>query len=76
MEVSQHILVPKHTKISAKEKEELFKEHAIVFLHLPKIKKSDPALIELDCKEGDVIKIERTSSTAGTTVFYRGILNE
>lgn len=74
--VSEHILVPKHEKISTKDRDELYKKHSITFTELPKIFKSDSALNGLDVKEGDVIKITRESPTAGTAVFYRGVVNE
>ncbi len=76
MEATRHILIPEHIKLSAKEKEELFKKHNISFIALPKIKPTDAALVGLDCKQGDVIKIVRKSPTAGTAVFYRGVINE
>lgn len=75
-EFRPHILIPEHTKISEKEKEELFKEYNITIRELPKIFKTDPAITNLDAKENDVIKITRKSSTAGSSVFYRGVINE
>ncbi len=74
-DISKHILVPKHTKISDKEKKELYEKHKISFNALPKILRTDPAVKELNVKVGDVIKITRKSPTAGETIFYRGIVN-
>jgi DNA-directed RNA polymerase subunit H len=71
-----HVLVPEHSKLSDKEKKELFEKHNIQFIHLPKIFITDPALRELQVKEGDVVKIVRKSPTTGQSVFYRGIINE
>jgi DNA-directed RNA polymerase subunit H len=71
-----HVLVPEHSKLSDKEKKELFEKHHIQFIHLPKIFSTDPALRELQIKEGDVIKITRKSPTTGQSVFYRGVINE
>ena len=71
-----HILVPEHTKITEKEKEELFKYHNVTIKELPKILISDPAIRHLDVKENDVIKITRKSLTAGTAEFYRGVIND
>jgi DNA-directed RNA polymerase subunit H len=68
--------VPKHEKISQKEKEELFAKYKITVRELPRIAFADPALIELDAKVGDVIRITRKSQTAGVTVYYRGVSNE
>ncbi len=72
----KHVLVPKHTKLSEKEKEELFKKYNITIRELPKILISDPAIRHLNPKENDVIKIERNSITAGKSVFYRGVIND
>ncbi len=74
-DVSQHGLVPKHTKLSDKEKEELLAAYQITSKELPKIKKNDPGIAHLEVKEGDVIKIVRASMTAGETIFYRGVVN-
>ncbi len=75
-EVSKHILVPVHKKLSQKEKKELFEREGFIFANLPKISIDDPAVASLKVKEGDVIKIERNSPTAGLTVYYRGVTNE
>ena len=76
LEIKKHVLIPKHSKLSQKEREELFKRYSITFKDLPKIFKDDPALQALDVKPGDIIKIERDSATAGKAIFYRGIPNE
>ena len=75
-EVSKHILVPVHEKIGQKEKKELFEKENLSFVELPKISITDPAIASLKVKEGDVIKVERKSPTAGKTVYYRGVTSE
>lgn len=72
--VTKHVLVPKHSKVSEKEKKELFERFHVDFAYLPKIFTDDPAIQQLDVKPGDVIKIERDSPTAGKTVFYRAVV--
>ncbi len=72
-EVSKHELVPKHSKLSERETKELFEKYSIELLNLPRIFKNDPAIQELDIKEGDIVKISRKSPTAGETVFYRRV---
>ena len=74
--IKSHILRPKHSKLSEKDKKALFERYGITVRQLPGILSKDPALANLDAKEGDVIKIERPSVTAGKTVFYRGVMNE
>ncbi|HLC46781.1 MAG TPA: DNA-directed RNA polymerase subunit H [Candidatus Nanoarchaeia archaeon] len=73
--IAKHILVPKHTKLSEKEKAELFSRYGITLRELPKILRNDPAIAELDVKTGDVIKVHRKSPTAGDSVFYRGVID-
>ena len=72
--ISQHLLVPKHTKLTDSKKADLLKSHNIELRQLPKILKDDPALRGLNVKEGDVIKIERISKTAGESVYYRLVI--
>ena len=74
--IVNHTLIPKHEKITEKEAQELFEYHNITIKELPKIIKNDPAIRHLDVKENDIIKITRKSPTAGTTIFYRGVINE
>lgn len=69
----KHELVPKHTLISDKEKEELFVRYKISISDLPRISKNDPAIRQLGAKQGDVIKIIRKSRSAGEAVYYRGV---
>lgn len=73
--IAKHVLVPKHIKLSEKEKVELFKKYNITLKELPKILKDDPAIVSLNVKPGDVIQIIRKSDTAGETIFYRGVID-
>ncbi len=70
-DINKHYLVPKHTKITDSEKKELLEKYKINSSSLPKIQNKDPALIKMHPKVGDIVKIERKSQTAGTTVYYR-----
>lgn len=74
IDVSKHVLVPKHTKLSDKDKDELFAKYNANEFNLPKILKTDSALKGLDIKPGDVIKIERDSPTAGTAIYFRVVI--
>ncbi len=73
-EVSQHILVPKHTKLSQKEKEELLSKYRISLKDLPKISIKDPAISGMELTTKDVIKVERPSLTSKQTVFFRKVV--
>lgn len=74
LDVTSHVLVPKHAKISEKERKELFEKYVLSPRDLPRIFKDDSTLAQLEVKEGDIVKIMRSSPTAGTTVFYRKVV--
>jgi DNA-directed RNA polymerase subunit H len=69
--INQHELVPKHSKLGEKATKELLKKHNASKDQLPKILLKDPALLNLEVKSGDVIKIERKSPTAEKATYYR-----
>ncbi|WP_297488146.1 DNA-directed RNA polymerase subunit H [Thermococcus sp.] len=69
--VFMHELVPEHRVLSEKEKEELLNRYRIKISQLPQILVSDPAVVELGAKPGDVIEIKRKSPTAGVYYYYR-----
>ena len=74
VDIRKHVLIPKHAKLSEKEKEEILKKYGATFEDFPRILKRDAALQGMNVKYGDVIKIVRKSSTAGHTVFYRVVV--
>lgn len=76
IDIQKHFLVPKHSKLSEKDKKAIFEQYRIIPKQLPKIDKKDPAIAHLDVKSGDVIKIERNSQTAGKAVYYRGVVGD
>jgi DNA-directed RNA polymerase subunit H len=74
--IEKHDLIPKHAVASEKEKKALFEKYQVTIKELPKMMKNDPAIRSLGAKVGDLIKITRNSSTAGESVYYRGVINE
>jgi DNA-directed RNA polymerase subunit H len=72
----EHVLVPKHEKLTEKERLALMEKYKLTLIQLPKISIRDPALRGLTLKQGDIVKITRKSYTAGETVFYRGVIDE
>ncbi|MBI2546075.1 DNA-directed RNA polymerase subunit H [Candidatus Woesearchaeota archaeon] len=74
-DVTKHQLVPKHLKVSEKEKAELLKRYNITVKELPKILVDDSAIEHLEVKVDDVVKIIRQSPTAGEVLFYRCVTN-
>ena len=73
IDISNHVLVPKHVKVSQKEKERILKKFNITVEALPKISINDAAIAGLDAKDGDVIKVTRNSPTSGQIEFYRWV---
>jgi DNA-directed RNA polymerase subunit H len=73
--VGKHELIPKHSKISEKEKKQLIEKYCIKSLkELPKVLKNDPGIQTLNVKIGDIIKITRQSPT-GESVYYRVVVS-
>jgi DNA-directed RNA polymerase subunit H len=71
----KHALIPKHVTLSQAQKEKLLEKYKISVKELPRILKTDPAIVSLDAKPGDVIKVIRDSPTAGESVFYRVVVD-
>jgi DNA-directed RNA polymerase subunit H len=74
-DVTKHSLVPKHEKVSEKEKVEILTRYNITLAQLPRISVKDPALRNLEIKIGDVVKITRPSATAGEAIYYRCVVD-
>ena len=75
-DVAKHSLVPKHSILSDKEKEMVLATYHVTLKDLPKILITDPLIAKLHAKISDLIKIERPSRTAGTSVYYRVVLGD
>ena len=73
--VNTHQLVSKHQKVSDSEKKSLFGRYNIDYKSLPRISREDPAIIHLNLKHGEIVKIERESKTAGRTAYYRVVVD-
>ncbi|MEM4263528.1 MAG: DNA-directed RNA polymerase subunit H [Candidatus Woesearchaeota archaeon] len=74
-DVTKHMLVPKHSIASDAEKKKIIQRYCLTGQELPRILKTDPAIINLKPKEGDIIKIIRNSPTAGKAIFYRRVVS-
>ena len=74
-DVQGHVLVPKHVKLSEKEKELILQKYNITIKQLPTISKKDPAIRNIEVNPGEVIEIIRKSPTVGVTKFYRVVID-
>ncbi len=75
LNIETHIFVPKHSKLSQVEIDELLQKYNISLKQLSKILVTDPAIKHLEPKLGDIIRIIRNSPTVGKSVFYRVVIN-
>jgi DNA-directed RNA polymerase subunit H len=72
--VPDHVYVPKHEIMTKKEAEDVLIKYNCKPTELPLIFVNDPAIIGLGVKPGDMIKITRKSATAGTSMYYRYVV--
>jgi len=78
--VPEHVAVPKH-EIASKEEVELFcRENYTDIDKFPMILAGDPMAVWIGARSGDVVKITRTSESAGIAIIYRrcitGVVNQ
>ena len=69
--ITKHVLVPKHILLKPEEKDQLLKRYRIKPSQLPKIYITDTVAKYLGLKREDVVKIVRFSETAGKYITYR-----
>ena len=72
--VPDHIFVPKHEILAKKEAEQVLENFNCNPTDLPFIFVNDPAILGLGVKPGDMIKISRSSGTAGESIYYRYVV--
>jgi DNA-directed RNA polymerase subunit H len=72
--VPDHIYVPKHEIMTKKEAQFVLDEFNCKPTELPLIFVTDPAILGLGVKPGDMIRITRKSGTAGESIYYRYVV--
>ncbi len=66
-----HELVSRHEIMAKEDVEALLEKLKITVQNLPRILEKDPVVQSLGAKIGDVLRITRNSPTAGTSLYYR-----
>jgi DNA-directed RNA polymerase subunit H (RpoH/RPB5) len=71
--ITKHILVPKHEVVSDQEEIKTILQNYCLKskFQLPHILKTDPVSRYLGLRNGDIVRITRTSPTAGEYIVYR-----
>jgi len=73
-DVTKHVMVPDHQIMTADEVKNLLARYDISYEHLPKIYNDDPVMKAISANTGDVIRITRSSQTAGIAESYRFVI--
>tara|TARA_Y100000310_G_C20254025_1_gene610437 strand:- start:253 stop:498 length:246 start_codon:yes stop_codon:yes gene_type:complete len=74
IDISNHILVPKHKLLTEANKKSILDNYQISEIQLPSISIKDPAIKKFDAKVGDVIEISRESQVSGKYKHYRRVV--
>ena len=72
--VPDHVYVPKHEIMTKKDAQKVSDEFNCKPTELPLIFVTDPAILGLGVKPGDMIRITRKSGTAGESTYYRYVV--
>ena len=72
--VPDHVYVPKHEIMTKKDAQKVLDEFNCKPTELPLIFVTDPAILGLGVKPGDMIRITGKSGTAGESTYYRYVV--
>jgi DNA-directed RNA polymerase subunit H len=72
--VSTHFLIPKHELLTKEESDQVKARYNSMPSQFPYIQSTDAIAKEVGAKPGDFVRITRRSETAGTSVYYRYVV--
>jgi DNA-directed RNA polymerase subunit H len=72
--IFDHEFVSKHEILTSEERKEILKKYKMQPYQLPRILASDPSIIAIGAKPGDIVRVIRESATAGEYVAYRYVV--
>lgn len=72
--VSTHFLIPKHELLTREESDQVRARFNATPSQFPYVQSTDAIAKEIGAKPGDFVRITRRSETAGTSVYYRYVV--
>ncbi|MDG7011531.1 MAG: DNA-directed RNA polymerase subunit H [Nitrososphaerota archaeon] len=72
--VSTHFLIPKHELLTREEAAQVVAMFNAIPSQFPYIQSTDSIVKEIGAKPGDLVRVTRTSETAGSSVYYRYVV--
>jgi len=72
--VSTHFLIPKHELLTKEEAVQVLARYNSSPSQFPYIQSTDVIAKEVGAKPGDFIRVTRRSETAGTSTYYRYVV--
>jgi DNA-directed RNA polymerase subunit H len=73
-QISTHFLIPKHELLTREEAAEVISRFNSSPAQFPYILSVDPIAKEMGAKPGDFIRVTRRSESAGSSVYYRYVV--